>query len=63
MIVVADEVSNLLLKIAGQIIVLEQDTVLEGLVPPLDLALGLRMHGRTPRVVHALVAQPVCQFS
>ena len=45
MIVVADEVSDLLFEITGQIIVLKQDAIFEGLMPPLDLALGLGMHG------------------
>ena len=54
MIVVADEVSDLLFKVTRQVIVLEQDTVLEGLVPALDLALGLRMHRSTTHMIHAL---------
>ncbi len=62
MVVVADEVSYFLFKIAGHIIVLEQDPVLESLMPSLDFTLGLRMHGRTPGVVHAFVTQPVCQL-
>ena len=36
MIVVADEVSDLLFEIAGSIIVLEQDAVLEGLMPTIN---------------------------
>ena len=36
-IVVADEVSNLLFEIAGQIVVLKQDAILECLMPSLDL--------------------------
>ena len=43
MIVVLDEARDLGFEITGQIIVLEQNAVLEGLVPALDLALGLRM--------------------
>jgi len=38
-VVVVDERVDLGLKVAGQIVVLEQDAVLEGLVPALDLAL------------------------
>jgi hypothetical protein len=63
MIVVADEVSDLQLKIAGQIIVFEQNAVLKGLMPTLDLALGLGVHGRTTGVIHASVTQPGCQFN
>ena len=54
MVVVADEVSDLLFEITGQIIVLEQDAVFECLVPALDFALGLRVHERTTGVIHAL---------
>ena len=42
-VVVSDEVADRLLESAGQIVVLEQDAVLEGLVPAFDLALGLGM--------------------
>ena len=45
MVVVGDEVADLGLEIAGQIVILEQNAVLESLVPALDLALGLRMVG------------------
>lgn len=42
MIVVIDEGTDLRLQVARQIIVLEQDAVLEDLMPALDLALRLR---------------------
>jgi hypothetical protein len=42
-IVVLDEARDLGFEITGLIIVLEQNAVLERLVPALDLALGLRM--------------------
>ena len=63
MVVVADEVSDLQFEIAGQIVVLKQDAVFECLMPSLDLALCLRMHGSTTDVVHAFVAQPCGQFA
>jgi hypothetical protein len=47
MIVVGDEVTDLLLEITGQVVVLEQNAVLERLVPALDLALRLMMQ-RSP---------------
>ena len=50
MVVVADEVSDFLFEITRQIIVLEQDAVLEGLMPALDLALRHRMVRRTTHV-------------
>ena len=49
-IVVLDEALDLGFEIAGQVVVLEQDAVLERLVPALDLALGLRMVGRAADV-------------
>lgn len=58
MIVVLDEGVDLGLKVAGQEVVFEQDTVLERLVPALDLTLGLRMCGRSTCVVHSLVGEP-----
>ncbi len=44
-VVVLDEGLDLRLEIAGQEVVLEQDAVLERLMPALDLALGLGMAG------------------
>lgn len=43
MVVVGDEVADLLLEVTGEIIVLEQDAVLERLMPALDFALRLGM--------------------
>ena len=43
MIVMGDEGVNLGFEVAGQIVVFQQYPVLEGLVPALDLALGLGM--------------------
>ena len=63
MIVVGDEVADLLLEITGQVVVLEQDTVLERLVPALNLALCLGMKRGTPDMVHALLLKPVCQVT
>lgn len=54
-VVVIDERRDLLLEITRQEVVFEQDTVLQRLVPSLDLALGLRMAGRPARMFHALV--------
>ena len=46
MVVVIDECVDLGLEVAGQIIVLKQDAVLERLMPALDLAVRLRVAGR-----------------
>ena len=45
MVVVLDEGRDLAFEIAGQVVMLKQDSVLERLMPALDLALGLRMKG------------------
>src|SRR6266481_6107829 len=55
-VVVGDEGGDLGLEIAGQIVVLQQDPVLECLMPALDLALGLGMEGSTDIRVTASTA-------
>ncbi len=62
-IVVLDEGLDLVLQITGQIIVLKQYPVLQGLVPTLDLALGLRMVGRAPDMLDVAVVEPFCQIA
>ena len=54
-IVVLDEVPDLSFEIARQVIVLEQNAVLERMVPAFDLALGLRMARRATNMHHAAV--------
>ena len=44
-VVVLDEGADAGLEVARQIVVLQQDMVLQGLMPTLDLALGLGMVG------------------
>ena len=56
-VIVIDESSDLRLKIAGHIVVLQQNPVLESLVPALDLSLRLRMHRRTD-VLNLAFTQP-----
>lgn len=57
-VVVLDEHLNLGFEVAGQMVVLQQDAVLERLVPTLALALGLRVARCAADVVHAVVGQP-----
>ena len=45
-VVMLDEGRDLPFKVTGQIVIFEQDAVLQGLVPALDLALRLGMIGR-----------------
>lgn len=52
-IVALNEGADADLKVARQIVILEQDAVLQGLMPPFDLALGLGMHWRAANVLHA----------
>src|SRR4029453_3134313 len=57
-IVVSDEVADFGFKVTWKIVVLEQDAVLQGLVPALDLALGLGMKRSTPDVIDAVNFEP-----
>jgi len=50
---------DLAIKVAGQVIVLEQDAVLEDLMPAHDLALGLRVIAGAANVFHFLLIQPL----
>ena len=54
MVVVFDERLDLGFKIAWQEVVLKQNTVLQSLVPPFDLALGLRMERRAAHMALAV---------
>ena len=51
-VVVLDERLDLSLKVAGQEVVFQEDAVLHGLVPALDLALGLGMHRSAADMAH-----------
>jgi hypothetical protein len=56
-IVVGDEGRDLGFEIARQVIVLEQDAVLERLMPALDISLGHRMITRTTDVLDVLAVE------
>ena len=58
-VVVVDEGGDGGLELAGQEVVLQQDAVLQGLVPALDLALGLRVVRGAADMGDALVREPV----
>ena len=62
-VVVLDEDAELGFEITGQIIVLQQDPVLEGLVPALDLALGLGMVRCATDMLQALIIEPFGQVA
>ena len=63
-VVVGDEVADLGFEITGQIVVLEQDAVLERLMPSLDLALCLGMiAGRRGRAACFLSSSHSARFA
>ena len=62
-VLVLDEGAVLRLQVPRQVIVLQQDAVLQGLMPTLDLTLGLGMVRGTPDVVHALCLEPISKFA
>ena len=62
-VVVLDEGRDLGFEIARQEVVLQQDAVLQRLVPALDLALGLRMARCTADVIDVLILKPFGQFA
>ena len=60
MVVVIDKCVDLGLEVAGQIIVLKQDAVLERLMPALDLVLRLPVAGRAVHVTHIAFVRRTC---
>ena len=63
MVVALDEGCDLGLEIAWQEVVLQEDAVLQGLVPALDLALGLRMARRAAGVIDVAILQPTGELA
>ena len=61
-VVMRHEGRDLAFEIAGQVVVLKQDAVLERLMPALDLALGLRMIRGAADMLHLLAIQPLCEI-
>ena len=61
-IVMGDEGLDPRLQIARHIGMLKQDAVLECLMPALDLALRLRMEGRTADMRYRALFEPSCEF-
>ncbi|ASM75233.1 hypothetical protein SULPSESMR1_04514 (plasmid) [Pseudosulfitobacter pseudonitzschiae] len=62
-IVVVDEVPDLSLEITGQVVILQQNTILHGLMPSFYFALGLRVEWRSANMVHLLILQPFGQIA
>ena len=63
MVVMLDERFDLAFKVAGQEVILQQDAVLERLVPAFDLALCLRMHRGTAHMAHLVGFDIFRQFA
>ena len=61
-VVMIDEGADLAFEVARQIVVVEQDAVLQGLVPALDLALGLGIIRSAAHMVHAFMFEPPGQI-
>ncbi len=62
-IVMADELIDLPFKVARQIVIFQQDPVLQGLMPTLDLALGLRVVRCPANMLHARFSHPVGEIT
>ena len=62
-IVVLDERFDLAFEVAGQEVLFQEDAVLQGLVPALDLALVLRMERGAAHMAHALGFNVIGQFA
>ena len=62
-IVVFDEPADAGVEITRQIVVLQQDAVLQRLMPAFDLALCLRMIGRATNMCHILLVEPFRQLA
>ena len=62
-VVMIDEGGDLVFEVARQIVVFQQDPVLQGLMPALDLALGLRVIGCAADVVHTVALEPFSQIT
>ena len=63
MIVVVDEPLDLLFKITGEEVILQQYPVLQRLVPAFDLALRLRMIRRAANMAHLVVSEPISEVA
>jgi len=61
-VVMLDEGFDLAFKIARKEVVLQQDAVLERLVPAFNLALGLRVERCAADMAHAVGVDPLGEF-
>ena len=61
-VIVLDNRAALPFQVAGQVVVFQRNTVLHGLVPPFDFALGLRVVRGATKVIHALAVEVIRQI-
>lgn len=61
-VIVLDEGPDLVFEVTGQVVVFQQHTVLQRLMPAFDLSLGLRMERSATNMVHTLGTEPVGQI-
>ena len=62
-IIIGDECVDLILKIAGKKVIFEQDAILPGLMPTLDLSLCLWMARGAVDMFNLLFVEPICEIS
>jgi hypothetical protein len=62
-VIMVDKAADGMFESARQIVVLEQDAVLERLVPALDLAMGHLMVWLSTNMIHVTLVQPRCQVA
>jgi len=62
-VVILDEGLDLGLKVAGQVVIFQQDAVLHGLMPAFYLSLRLGMKRRSAHMAHLLSLDIFCQVS
>ena len=55
-VIVIDESTDLAFKVSGQAVVFQLDAVFQGLMPALDLALGVGMIGGSTDMFHTVVS-------
>ena len=63
LVIVLNERLDLLLEVPGQEVVLQEDAVLQGLVPALNLALCLGMEWSAAHMARAVCLDPLGQFT
>ena len=61
-VVKLDKSADLGVKVSGQEVAFREDAMLEGLVPALDLTLGLGMHWSAANIGQSLSLDIICEL-